>query len=194
MRAMAKLWSRLYAAGQRTVIVVRALWLPVTVLCAALVVPFCLANPNPNPDPQRGSSSAPAELAELHYSIQEELPVHNTIANIIKDAELDLKYGSSDLQKLRFSLHERRGTRPGFKDFFVIDREGLMQTAQVIDRDAICAHQATCPIPLNIMVQPGQFFQIIKLTVHIVDINDNSPVFPQQTIELAISESTLPGS
>ena len=101
--------------------------------------------------------------------------------------------GSSDLLRLRFSLHERRGTRPGFKDFFVVDREGIMKTSQVIDRDAICAHQATCPIPLNIMVQPGQFFQIIKLTVHIVDINDNSPVFPQQILNLAISESTLPG-
>ena len=134
-----------------------------------------------------------AELGELHYSIQEELPTQTVIANIISDAKLDRKYGSSDLLRLRFSLHERRGTRPGFKDFFVVDREGIMRTSQVIDRDAICAHQATCPIPLNIMVQPGQFFQIIKLTVHIVDINDNSPVFPQQTITLSISESTLPG-
>ena len=134
-----------------------------------------------------------AELGELHYSIQEELATQTVIANIITDAELDVKYGASVLPRLRFSLHERRGTRPGFKDFFVIDREGIMRTSQVIDRDAICAHQATCPIPLNIMVQPGQYFQIIKLTVHIVDINDNSPVFPQQTLELSISESTLPG-
>ena len=134
-----------------------------------------------------------AELGELHYSIQEELPTQTVIANIISDAKLDRKYRSSDLLRLRFSLHERRGTRPGFKDFFVVDREGIMKTSQVIDRDAICAHQATCPIPLNIMVQPGQFFQIIKLTVHIVDINDNSPVFPQQILNLAISESTLPG-
>lgn len=134
-----------------------------------------------------------SELAELHYSIQEELPTQTVIANVIRDAELDLKYDSTDLQRLRFSLHERRGTRPGFKDFFVIDREGIMRTSQVIDRDAICAHQPICPIPLNIMVQPGQYFQIIKLTVHIVDVNDNSPVFPQQTLELAISESTLPG-
>ena len=139
------------------------------------------------------STKGISELGELHYSIQEQLKTHTDIANIIIDAELDVKYDHNDLKRLRFSLHERRGTRPGFKDFFVIGRDGTMRTSQVIDRDAICAHQPTCPIPLNIMVQPGAYFQIIKLTVHVVDINDNSPVFPQQTLELAISESTLPG-
>ena len=164
---MDKLWLKLWNVIQLTVILL--------LLC---VVP---------------SSRGLSEQGELHYSIQEELQTRTEIANIITDTKLDLKYDQNDLKRLRFSLHERRGTRPGFKDFFVIDRDGTMRTSQVIDRDAICAHQPTCPIPLNIMVQPGAYFQIIKLTVHIADINDNSPVFPQQTLELAISESTLPG-
>ncbi len=117
------------------------------------------------------------------------------MANILLDAELEMKYDPEDLAKLEFILNERRGTKRGFRDFFHIEtKSGILRTAKVIDRDAICPHEPTCPIPLNIMVQPGQYFQIIKITINVIDKNDNRPIFPQSDMSLSISETTAPGS
>ena len=133
--------------------------------------------------------------SDIMYTLQEEEPENTFVANLQLDAELDIKYDAEDLAKLEFILNDRHGTKQGFRDYFHIEtKSGIIRTARVIDRDAICPHQPKCPIPLNVMVQPGQYFQIIKITINILDINDNRPIFPQSDMSLAISETTMPGS
>ena len=139
---------------------------------------------------------AGADDQALQYQILEELPPNTYIADVVEDAKLDMgDRRLEELQQLQFSLHERRGSPRSFKTFFQIHTHtGILRTAKVIDRDEICPHQMTCPIDLNVMVQPGQFFQIIKITILIMDLNDNGPVFPQSVIVKQIPEASSPGT
>ena len=70
----------------------------------------------------------------------------------------------------------------------------MLLTTQSINREKICAQMTECDIQFNILVEPIQFFQIIKVLVSIEDRNDNQPSFPQQSISTAISESAMPGT
>ena len=139
---------------------------------------------------------AHADDKELQYHILEELPPNTYISDIVEDAKLDMgERRLEELQQLQFSLLDRRGSHQSFKDFFTIHTStGILRTAKVIDRDQICPHETSCSIHLNVMVQPGQFFQIIKITISITDLNDNGPVFPQSVIIKQVPEASSPGT
>ena len=155
------------------------LWLRAWLAVAALVIgriPECSAIDQP-------------------YNILEEVEQDTFIANIILDAQLDIKYTPNDLRLLHFTLHDRQGAQRNYKELFHIgERDGVLTTARRIDREQICARKLSCPIELNVMVQPGQFFEIIKVTINVVDLNDNAPQFPQTLLERAVSESAMPGA
>lgn len=130
----------------------------------------------------------------LQYNILEELAPDDFIANILLDAQLDLKHSPNDLRLLMFSLHERRGSTLNLKDYFAIEeRTGILRTARRIDRETICPHQVQCAAYLNVMVQPGQFFEIISVTINILDLNDNTPTFPRNMVECNVSETSMVG-
>ncbi len=134
-------------------------------------------------------------MEELQYTILEEEKAQTFVANLVLDAALDQKYSQDDLNKLEFTLHDRRGIKQGLRNLFHIEsKTGVLKTSKVIDRDSICSHSKECEIPLDILIEPGEFFQIIKVYVTIIDRNDNIPRFPVTNLRLPISETTLPGS
>ncbi len=138
---------------------------------------------------------AATEHMVSQHQIYEELPPDTFIANIVLDAKLDIKYSPNELRLLHFRLDDRRGATQNYRQYFIMEeRTGILRTAKRIDRESMCAHRITCSIHLNVMVQPGQYFQIIKVSVEILDINDNAPVFPQNLVNRKISETTMPGA
>ena len=48
-------------------------------------------------------------------------------------------------------------------------------------------------IRLDVAVRPKSHFQIIKIVVEILDVNDNSPIFRPDFKNYDVSESVLPG-
>ena len=128
----------------------------------------------------------------LPYTIAENQPPHTVIANITHDAKLDKKYTADVIQRLRFTFSD---VPESVKDLFSIDvRSGILRTAVKIDRDVICASEASCVKQLAIQVQPISYFEIIKVSVTITDLNDNAPVFVKDKVSLSLTEASVHGT
>ena len=124
----------------------------------------------------------------LTYTITENEPSPATIADITHDAGLDSKYTSDVIQQLRFTFSD---VPASIMDLFRITN-GVLRTATRIDRDTICASQASCVVELAIQVQPIAYFEIIKVSVTIQDLNDNAPVFDEDKVSLSLTEASVP--
>ena len=128
----------------------------------------------------------------VEYSIVEESPPNTRVGNL--SAHTHFKNQPLTGQQSRQFSFLPQSSR--FQQFFTIDEtHGVLRTNSVIDRDvASCERSMKCDMPLDVaVIGPDREFQIMKVTVHIEDINDNAPAFSSDTIELPISETALPG-
>ncbi|XP_040904750.1 protocadherin alpha-2-like [Toxotes jaculatrix] len=121
--------------------------------------------------------------SQLSYSISEEVNKGTVVGNIAKDLNLnvqdletrDLRIVSS-YSKTYFDVNLRTG------NLFVDDR---------IDREELCPHVVKCS--LKIQAALNNPMNVRSIEVNILDINDNSPSFIEQSHLLSISESLSPG-
>ncbi|XP_069749533.1 protocadherin-19 isoform X2 [Narcine bancroftii] len=124
-----------------------------------------------------------AAVINLKYSVVEEERAGTVIGNIAKDAGFStweepvpffrvLSNSASHLVEINQS-------------------SGLLVTKQKIDRDLLCGQSPKCMISLEEMVNS---MEICVIKVEILDINDNSPSFPTEQIDLEISETASPGT
>ena len=75
------------------------------------------------------------------------------------------------------------------------ERSGEIRTLRRIDRELICRRGARpCTVVFDVVARPLKYFQIIRVVVHIDDVNDNTPTFPQDRLTLRIAESRPTGS
>ena len=129
--------------------------------------------------------------ADLHLSIIEEIPHNTIISNIKQEARLDQQYHTDILELLQFSFL----TQPQVDGtHFGINQAGHLYTVGRIDRESMCPQQPDCTVTFDLAIRPLQYFQIIKISMNILDINDNTPTFPDNTLWLNISESTSEGT
>lgn len=128
----------------------------------------------------------------LHYQLLEELNSRTVVGNIVLDYGLDRKYPEATLSRLRFSFLTL--PLPRYKQYFSVDElGGVLRTTQKIDREEICFRSDDpCYIKFDVAVQPIQFFQIIKVHVEIIDMNDNDPFFRQESLTFEVSEAADP--
>ena len=73
--------------------------------------------------------------------------------------------------------------------FSLQDHTGKLFTMVAIDREYVCDYLKDCVLNLKVAARSETFFQEINMKIVIEDINDNEPVFPEEYIELSISES-----
>ena len=121
---------------------------------------------------------------QVQYDFTEEQPVHSVVGNLATDSGLDELYTSEQMNRFRYTAQQGR-----HMDKFRLHSSGLLTTARRIDRDSMCPSHPSCRVELNVVVQPNEFFQIIKVIIFIIDVNDNQPIFPQSSIEMPITES-----
>ena len=129
---------------------------------------------------------------ELSYSIIEEITTNSHVANVRLDSRLDQRYEQSILGNLRF----RFLAQPSI-EVSITDTSGIIKTSGRIDRDILCPNRNLCNCVLDVVAlieKPMTFIEIIKVTIHIMDINDNQPVFPEQTMSHQLLESAAPGN
>lgn len=131
-------------------------------------------------------SGTSAETFE--FSMKEEQKSGYVVGNI-------LELYKSDRDELRFTLMKRGNV---YESLFEVDEiSGNLTTKQVIDREVICEFQNICQVLLEVAAQTVMndgFFDVIKVTITVEDINDNSPTFSKSTFNLALSEAVLTGS
>jgi len=146
----------------------------------------------------------------LEYAVAEELPVGTFVGNVATDAGFDRKYTSAIFDRLRYGFL----TLPSAGDvvYFSIDEQtGVIRTATSIDRETACgddtrmlastfsgfsgrAGEDHCLIRFDVAVRPIEYFQIVRVRVEIVDVNDHGPAFVPDFLSLEISESVQPGT
>ncbi|XP_042338589.1 protocadherin alpha-8-like, partial [Plectropomus leopardus] len=123
-------------------------------------------------------------LAELRYSIPEEMKDGTVVGNVAKDLGLE-----------KTSLIDRRfRVVSGSKDvFFEVNPDnGALEVHKKIDREELCHGSGVCLMELKILVEnPLEMHYVV---VEITDVNDHSPSFPEREQIFEIAEHTAPGT
>ncbi|XP_045887419.1 protocadherin gamma-A11-like [Micropterus dolomieu] len=122
---------------------------------------------------------------DLSYSIPEEMKRDSVIGNIAKDLGLDLRTLSS--RKVRVDFE---GTRKRYCDINL--STGDLITSERIDRESLCGKKPSCVVKVDVVLENP--LELHRLSLHIQDVNDNSPKFRENLIEMEIRESADKGN
>ncbi|XP_027864185.1 protocadherin alpha-2-like isoform X24 [Xiphophorus couchianus] len=122
--------------------------------------------------------------SQLRYSVQEELKSGTPVGNVAKDLGLDLgKLADRNLRVVSATKQDL---------FKVNPRDGVLLINHRVDREELCAKTVPCVTNLKAVVEnPLEMHQIM---VEILDVNDNSPKFPEENYTLEVLESAVVGS
>ncbi|XP_078117570.1 protocadherin alpha-3-like [Sander vitreus] len=122
-------------------------------------------------------------LAEIRYSIPEEVNDGTAVGNVAKDLGLDI----SSLFDRRFRVVSE--SKDAF--FEVNQNNGALYVHKKIDREELCQGSGACLMELKVIVENP--LEIHYVIVEITDVNDHSPSFPEKEQIFEIFEQTLPG-
>ncbi|XP_064182020.1 protocadherin gamma-A11-like isoform X46 [Anguilla rostrata] len=121
---------------------------------------------------------------QVRYSIPEEMVVGSFVGNIAKDLGLDPN---------RLASGRARIFTAGTSEYVELDKEKAhLIVKERIDREQLCAEMSACSFSFEVILENPM--ELYRVTVEILDINDNSPVFPRTEIKLEINELAVPGA
>uniref|UniRef100_A0A8C5G288 Protocadherin gamma-C3 n=1 Tax=Gouania willdenowi TaxID=441366 RepID=A0A8C5G288_GOUWI len=157
-----------YGSGSDLVLS-RGSWVPVTALVVCLLFCACVVD---------------LVLAQIRYSIPEELEHGAFVGNIAEDLGLDV----AKLSARRFRIVS--GAK---KQYLEVNLEnGILFVNEKIDREELCEQSPSCFLHLQVVIENP--LELYRVEVEILDVNDNSPSFPWSEFNLDITESAAPGS
>lgn len=145
--------------------------------------------------------TAAAAPSVVEFYVREELPPGSYVGNLAADADVYRKYRPQVATTLRFrilfqsapSAASSGGGGGGAavkSSLFAVDQlTGDISTVVRVDREQYCPRAGQCAARVDFVVQPTAYFQIVRTRIHVVDINDNSPLFPTSVLNFAVAES-----
>ncbi|XP_067374407.1 protocadherin gamma-A6-like isoform X34 [Channa argus] len=121
---------------------------------------------------------------QARYSIPEEQAEGSFVGNIARDLGLDVA---------RLVSGKARIITKGSRKYVDLNRDkGTLVIKERIDREELCAKTTPCSFSFEVILEnPIQLYRVI---VEAIDINDNSPTFPKEEINLKIVENAAPGT
>ncbi|XP_069387755.1 protocadherin gamma-A11-like isoform X46 [Paralichthys olivaceus] len=122
---------------------------------------------------------------EMSYSFPEEMKRGSVIGNIAKD--LGLQTGALSIRRARIDTD---GTDERYCDINL--NNGELVVADRIDREGLCGDKASCILKHELVLENP--LELHRISLHIQDINDNSPQFNEEIINLEIQESAVRGA
>ncbi|XP_012686856.1 protocadherin gamma-C5-like isoform X13 [Clupea harengus] len=123
-------------------------------------------------------------VAELNYSVSEEVPPGSVVGSIAKDLGLNTQ---------RIKDRNLRIISDSSAHYFEINSvSGALVIKEIIDREVMCGLSSTCSLHLQIVLQNP--LEMHRVLVEILDVNDNAPQFPARNTTLEISEAAAPGT
>ncbi|XP_004543413.1 protocadherin-17 [Maylandia zebra] len=128
-------------------------------------------------------------LKNLNYSVPEEQGPGTVIGNIAKDARLGIEQTGQGGQGKKANFRVLENSAPHLID--VDPQSGLLYTKQRIDRETLCKRNPKCQLSMEVFANDKE---ICMIKIDIQDINDNSPMFPSDQIDIDISENAVPGT
>jgi len=122
-------------------------------------------------------------VALLSYTVSEEADKGTAVGNLAKDLGLIVRELESRALQIA-SGHSK-------KYFDANLKTGALLVNERIDREELCPHLAKCIIKIQAILSNPM--NIYRIEVHVLDINDNGPVFLEQNHAFNISESSSTG-
>ncbi|XP_060936054.1 protocadherin gamma-A12-like isoform X6 [Limanda limanda] len=122
---------------------------------------------------------------DVSYSLQEELKRGSHIGNIAKDLNLDVNKLSS-----RNARVDAAGNRKRYCDINLAT--GDLIVSDRIDREELCGEKLSCVIKRDLVLENP--LELHPFSLHVQDINDNSPQFNEEIINMEIHESAVKGA
>ncbi|XP_030648009.1 protocadherin gamma-A11-like [Chanos chanos] len=121
---------------------------------------------------------------QVSYSVPEEMAKGSVVGNIAQDLGLDLQ---------RLKQGKARIYSADSMDRFELDKErGLLLLKEKMDREVLCGKITPCALHLQIILENPM--ELYRITVEILDVNDNAPTFQKHEITFEISESAVTGA
>ncbi|TRY82317.1 hypothetical protein DNTS_005143 [Danionella cerebrum] len=121
---------------------------------------------------------------DVSYSFPEEMKRGSVIGNIAKDLGIDVNRLSS--RKARI---DTEGNRKRYCDINL--NTGELTVAERIDREGLCGKKTSCVFIQELVLENP--LELHRINFRVLDINDNSPYFGKDVINLEISESASKG-
>ncbi|XP_055744880.1 protocadherin gamma-A11-like isoform X14 [Salvelinus fontinalis] len=122
---------------------------------------------------------------DVSYSFPEEMKRGSVIGNIAKD--LGLEASRLSARKARI---DTEGSRKRYCDINL--STGDLIVAERIDREGLCGEKVLCILKFELVLESP--LELHHISLHIQDINDNSPIFPKDLIKVEIRESAVKGA
>ncbi|XP_078267296.1 protocadherin gamma-C5-like [Rhinoraja longicauda] len=120
---------------------------------------------------------------QIRYSIPEEMEQGAFVANIAQDLGLNVRQLSA--RKFRLSSDD------GGRYMKVSLDNGILSIRERIDRERICRQAEMCTLSFKAALENP--LEVYRGEVEILDVNDHSPAFGDDSIALQISEASAPG-
>ncbi|XP_064209205.1 protocadherin gamma-A11-like isoform X29 [Anguilla rostrata] len=121
---------------------------------------------------------------QVSYSISEEMAKGSVVGNIAQDLGLDLK---------RLKSGNARIYTGDSTEYIELNKDrGVLLIENRIDRESLCGKTSPCALHFQVILDSPM--ELYRVTVEILDINDNAPNFKKSEMRLEISESALPGA
>ncbi|KAK2849128.1 hypothetical protein Q5P01_008962 [Channa striata] len=122
--------------------------------------------------------------AQIRYSIPEEMKKGSIVGNIAQDLGLDLR-------RLR-SGRARIVTGENIQYTELKTDKGILVVNERIDREQLCGDVTPCSFTFEILLENPM--ELHPVTIEVLDVNDNAPIFQNRHLEFEISESAALGS
>ncbi|XP_026886488.2 protocadherin alpha-2-like [Electrophorus electricus] len=117
------------------------------------------------------------------YSVTEEVHKGTVVGNMAKD----LNFNVREMESRMFQIVSGSN-----KKYFDVNlKTGELFVNERIDREDLCFGSQTCFLHLEAIAQNP--LRLFSLSVNILDVNDNAPLFPYKTYDINITEHAFPG-
>ncbi|XP_026186760.1 protocadherin gamma-A12-like [Mastacembelus armatus] len=130
-------------------------------------------------------ATLPLVYGDLSYSVLEEMKRGAVIGNVAKDLGVDLRTLASRQARVDFE-----GSRKRYCEINL--STGDLITSERIDRENLCGKKPSCVLKIDLVLENP--LELHRLSLHVQDVNDNSPKFKKNLIEMEISESAEKGN
>ncbi|XP_042181737.1 protocadherin gamma-A10-like [Oncorhynchus tshawytscha] len=122
---------------------------------------------------------------DVSYSVPEEMKRGSVIGNIAKD--IGLVASRLSARKARV---DPDGNRKRYCDINL--SSGDLIVAERIDREGLCGKKASCVLNQELVLENP--LEVQRISLHVQDINDNSPQFKDEVIKIEMRESADKGA